>query len=601
MPQEQRKLAAIMVADVAGYSRLTGLDETDTHRRLMALRAEVLEPLIGGHGGRLVSYTGDGSLAEFPSLVRAVECALAIQCATAEREPGAAPDRRMALRIGLHFGDVIASGADIYGDGVNVAVRLEQIAEPGGICFSNRVHDEIVGRIQFDCEYGGKAPLKNIARPVDIWFWPTSNRGGRAPRILPPPDKPSVGVMPFDEFGARSEDDGLADGMAEDLTTALARLNWLFVVSRTSAFALKGLKIDSAEAGRRLGVRYLLEGSIRRAGERVRIHGQLVDARSGVHIWADHFDGQLGNLLDLQDEIVSSIVGAIEPSLLRAEAERARSARPEDMRSHHYYLRAIGLMAAAFTDPAGGALDEARLLLAKAVELDPGYAPALALAGYFEAKAYMFGRIADAESGKKHALDLVERAVRADPDEPFALGAYGFVSANAGGDLDRAASYIDRALNLNANSPLLWNFAGEIRMYIGDHDSAIQCLHRSMRLNPLDQRTVTNASYLAFAHMFSREPEEAVRWAQRAVIIAPNPLSYRILAASLADGGRIDEARTATAKLLKMQPNACLRRSRGANYRRPEDLLLYVKSLCKAGLPEEPTGELAERPPGLFH
>lgn len=251
-------------------------------------------------------------------------------------------------------------------------------------------------------------------------------------------------------------------------------------------------------------------------------------------------------------------------------------------------------MAGALTNPAGGALDEARGLLAKAVELDPGYAPALALAGYFEAKASLFGRHADGEAGERHALDLVERAVRADPLEPLALGAYGFVSANASGDLDRAAAYIERALALNANSPLLWNFAGEVYMYIGEHDRAIECLHRSMRLNPLDQRTITNVAFLAFAHLFGRQPMEAVSWARRAVVLAPNPLSYRILAASLAEAGWIDEARDATIQLLKLQPNSCLRRSRGSNYRRPEDLELYVQALRKAGLPEEPTGELAD-------
>ncbi|WFU85850.1 adenylate/guanylate cyclase domain-containing protein [Rhizobium sp. CC1099] len=407
-----------------------------------------LNPLIRNHGGHVVGYACDGTLAEFPSLVRAAECAFAIQRAAGEREPEAAPDRRLALRIGLHFGDVIATGADIHGDGVNIAARLEQLAEPGGVCFSDRVHDEIIGKIDIDCEYGGEPELKNISRRFGVWFWPTSLRSGRAPRILPPADKPSIGVMPFDVFGAGAEEDGFADGVAEDLTSALSRLNWLFVVSRMSAFALKGVKIDAAEAGRRLGVRYLLEGSVRRANGRVRIAAQLIEASTGAHIWADHFDGRLDDIFELQDEIVSSTVGAIEPSLLRAEAERIRNPRAEDVRAHHHYLRATALMGAAFTNPAGGALDESRELLAQAIELDPGYAPALALAGYFEAKAWLFGRIADGEAGKRHAVDLVERAVRADPQEPLALGAYGFVSANSSGDLDRAVAYIERAPRL---------------------------------------------------------------------------------------------------------------------------------------------------------
>jgi tetratricopeptide (TPR) repeat protein len=262
------------------------------------------------------------------------------------------------------------------------------------------------------------------------------------------------------------------------------------------------------------------------------------------------------------------------------------------MGAFHLYLRAMALMGEAFTNPTGGAIDEARELLTRAVELAPNYAPALALAGYFEAKAGLFGRHADKEAGERHALDLVERAVRADPDEPLALGAYGFVSANTRGDLDKAVAYIDRATTLNSNSPLLWNFAGEVSMYIGEHERAIRCLHRSMRLNPLDQRTITNETYLAFAHFFCHQSDEAVRLAQRAATIAPNPVSYRILAASLAETGRIDEARSAASELVRIQPNSCLQRSRGANYRRREDLDLYVEALRKAGLPEEPTGKL---------
>jgi tetratricopeptide (TPR) repeat protein len=250
------------------------------------------------------------------------------------------------------------------------------------------------------------------------------------------------------------------------------------------------------------------------------------------------------------------------------------------------------MMTDAFTNPEGGALEEACALLAQAIELDPNCAPALALAGYYEAMASLFGRHADTAAGKRHALELAERAVRADPEDAFALGAYGFVCANTLGDLERAAAFSDRALALNKNSPLLWNFAGEVRAYLGEHDRAIECFHRSMRLNPLDPRTISNAAYLALAHLFRRQPVEAVSWAQRAVLVARNPLTYRALAASLAAADRIDEARAAMAELLRLQPSSCLQRSRGSNYKRPEDLQIYVDSLRKAGAPEEPTGKL---------
>jgi TolB-like protein/class 3 adenylate cyclase/Flp pilus assembly protein TadD len=590
----QRRLASILVADVAGYSRLMSLDESGTHRRLMAFRAETLEPLIAEHEGRIVNYTGDGILAEFFSVVRAVECALSVQRAAAKREPDIAVDQRLALRVGLHCGDIIVEGSSIYGDGVNVAARLEQLAEPGGVCMSERVYDEIAGKVEVKCEYGGEPVLKNISHRVPVWFWPTSDRAGGAPRLLAPVDKPSLAVLPFEDLNAAAAGDAFADGIVEDLTTALGRLRWLFVVARTSAYALKGQPVDVHEVGNRLGVRYLLEGSVRRSGQTLRITAQLIHVESGAHLWAERFEGKLEAVFDLQDQIVATTIAALEPHLLSAEGERARRARPEDMNAHQYYLRANQLIGAVSTNPIGGALEEARTLLAKAIELDPIYCPALALAGYFEAQALVFGRHPDLSAGKRHAVDLVERAVRADGTDPFALGFFGFVSATEGGDLDRAVAFVERAVELNPNSSLLWHFAGSVQSYVGAHERAIECLHRSMRLNPLDQRTISNASNLAFAHLFLGQPEEAVRWAERAVLFAKNPPGLRILAASLAAAGRSDEARNVIQNLLEIQPNSCLSRSRTANYRRPEDLELYVESLRRAGLPEEPTGRLAE-------
>jgi TolB-like protein/class 3 adenylate cyclase len=587
----QRRLASILVADVAGYSRLMSLDESRTHRRLMAFRAETLEPLIAEHEGRIVNYTGDGVLAEFFSVVRAVECALSIQRTAAKREPEIAVDQRLALRIGLHCGDIIVEGSSIYGDGVNVAARLEQLAEPGGVCLSERVYDEIAGRVELKCEYGGEPVLKNIGHRVPVWFWPTSDRAGGAPRLLAPVDKPSLAVLPFEDLNPAG--DAFADGVVEDLTTALGRLRWLFVVARTSAYALKGQLVDVHEVGNRLGVRYLLEGSVRRSGQTLRITAQLIHVASGAHLWAERFEGKLDAIFDLQDEIVATTIAALEPHLLSAEGERARRARPEDMSAHQYYLRANEHMGAVLTNPTGGALEEARTLLARAIEIDATYCPALALAGYFEAKALIFGRHPDLAAGKRHAIDLVERAVRSDSTDPFALGFFGFVCANEGGDLDRAVAFVERAVELNPNSPLLWNLAGDVQSYAGAHERAIECFHRSMRLNPLDQRTISNAANLAFAHLFLRQPDEAVRWAERAVLFAKNAPGLRILAASLAAAGRSDEARNVIMKLLEIQPNSCLSRSRTANYRRPEDLELYVESLRRAGLPEESTGRLA--------
>lgn len=582
---ENRKHAVIMFADVAGYSRLVGLDETGTYARLKALRLGILEPLIRAYGGRIIQLTGDGVFVEIVNALDAAECAIAIQRSIGEQNIDLPESDRLMMRIGLHAGDVLLDEDNVFGDTVNIAARLEKVAEPGGICLSAEIYEEIVSSIGEVFEDGGTPPLKNIIRPVRVWLWPPSGRRGPwSP--LPLPDKPSIAVLPFANFTGKPEDEWLADGIVEDLTTALGRLDWLFVVARTSAFAFKGQSPDVREAARRLGVRYVLEGSVRRAGSQVRVTGQLIDASTGSHLWAGRFDGNPRDAFDLQDQITESVAAAIEPELLNAEIAKARFVRPEDMAAHDYYLRALGLMTAAFADVRDSRFDEARALLKEAIGRDPNYAPALALAAHFEVMAGLFGRDSDSHDDP---LELAERAFRADRNDPVVLAHYAFVLAtikSGTADLERATAIADRAIALNQNSPFIWSFSGEIRMYLGDHETAIDHLHRSMRLNPLDNRTIWNSTFLSFAHFFMRRPAEALKWAERAALTNHNPVTLRALAIARVESGQVAAARTAIETLLELQPNSCLSRSSKASYNRPQDLDYYIEALRKAGLPE---------------
>jgi TolB-like protein/class 3 adenylate cyclase len=344
---EQRRLAAIVSADVAGYSRLMGRDESGTLAALKAVRQEVVDPTIAMHGGRIVKTTGDGLLLEFPSVVNAVRCVVEVQTAMADRTAEIAEDRRIAFRIGINLGDIIVEGDDIFGDGVNVAARLQEIALPGGICISNRVHDDVRDRLDTAFDDGGTQTLKNIARPVQVWRWhpgtAVSPPPATANSALPLPDKPSIAVLPFQNMSGDPEQEYFADGVVEDIITALSRFKALFVIARNSSFTYKGRSPDIRQVGRELGVRYVLEGSVRRAGGRVRVTGQLIEAESGTHIWADRFEGAIEDVFDLQDEVATSVVGAIAPQLERAEEKRARQKPTEQLRSYDLYLKGMAL------------------------------------------------------------------------------------------------------------------------------------------------------------------------------------------------------------------------------------------------------------------
>jgi adenylate cyclase len=437
-----RRLAAILAADVAGFSRLMEADEEGTLMRLRIIRAELFDPAIAAHQGRLVKTTGDGLLVEFGSVVDALRCATQVQADMAERNVTSSANQRIEFRIGINVGDIVVEDGDIFGDGVNVAARLEGLAEPSGICVSARVQEDAAGKLDLVFEDIGEQQLKNIARPVRAYRVaaptaptppsPASGRGlGRGE--LPLPDKPSIAVLPFTNMSGDPEQEYFVDGMVEEITTAIARLPWLFVIARNSAFTYKGKPVDVKRVAQELGVRYVLEGSVRRAGNRVRITGQLIDATTGAHIWADRFDGALDDIFELQDQIASSVVGAIEPKLRQSEIERANRKPTESLDAYDLYLRAL----AECGKPAREGWDAAIGLLRQALRLDPSYAPAAGLIGNVRREQSVAGvQLSHEEIAE--ALHLARHALAVGRDDPDALRMAGCTLAVLGGELAAA-------------------------------------------------------------------------------------------------------------------------------------------------------------------
>jgi len=429
----ERRLAAILAADVAGYSRLMERDETGTLARLRTLRRDLIDPKIAEHKGRIVKTTGDGILIEFPSVVEAVACAVAVQQGMAARNDTTTEDERIQFRVGINSGDVIVEDGDIHGDGVNIAARLEGIAEPGGICVSGIVHDQVQGRLECTFEDIGEQSLKNIARSVRVYrVGPKSpladlppaaeeGRAAAASPTLPLPDKPSIAVLPFQNMSGDPEQEYFADGMVEEIITALSRIRWLFVIARNSTFTYKGQTIDVKRVGRELGVRYVLEGSVRKGGGRVRITAQLIDAQTGAHLWADRFDGSLEDVFDLQDKVAVSVAGVIEPTLRQAEIDRARRKRPENLDAYDFYLRALPFAYTSMPDEAEKALG----FLERAIKLEPDLAVGHAMIAWSHEQRYLRGGLLEEE--KIAALRHARLAIAAGSDDATALAIAGLV------------------------------------------------------------------------------------------------------------------------------------------------------------------------------
>jgi len=540
-----RRLAAILAADVAGYSRLIEADEEGMLGRLKALRANIIDPKIAGHKGRIVKTTGDGMLVEFASVVDAVRCASELQVAMAESNAPLPQDHRIEFRIGIHQGDIVVEDGDIFGDGVNIAARLEGLAEPGGICVSARVREDATGRLDLAFEDIGEQSLKNITRPVRVF------RVAMGRKLVPEPplalpDKPSIVVLPFANLSGDPEQEYFADGMVEEIITALSRIRWLFVIARNSSFTYKGQSVDVRQVGRELGVRYILEGSVRKGGNRVRITAQLIDAASGAHLWADRFDGSLERVFELQDQVAVSVAGIIEPTLQAAEIRRVAERPTNDLTAHDFYLRALPHASFFFAkDRNAQALD----LLGRAIERDPGYGPALAAAAWCHAQLDVNGWADDREANRLKGIDLARRALQVAPDDPEVVGPAAFVLGWYGQDIDAAVGLIDRCLDLNPSSARSWYWSAVLRLFVGTPDLAIEHFETSMRLSPRD-RFGAPLSGIGGALLFSRRFEEAAAKLRASLEQHPTfALTYRFLAACYAHMGRLQEAREVVDRL----------------------------------------------------
>ena len=444
---QTRRLAAILAADVAGYSRLIGADEGGTLQALKAIRAELIDPTIVAHNGRLVKTTGDGLLVEFSSVVDALHCATEVQAGMAERNAAVPTEKRIEFRIGINVGDIVVENGDIFGDGVNVAARLEGLAEAGGICVSARVQEDAAGKLDLAFEDLGDQALKNIARPVRAFKVATGAVSATAVEtpVLPLPDKPSIAVLPFANMSGDPEQEYFADGMVEEIITALSRIRWLFVIARNSSFTYKGQAIDVKQVGRELGVRYVLEGSVRKAGNRVRITAQLIDAQSGTNLWADRFDGSLEDVFDLQDRVAISVAGVIEPALQAAEMRRSAARPTTDLSTYDFYLRAL----ATYFPITRERIFEALVLLEQAIAIDRHYGPALSLAAICHLQLTTNGWVEEAETVRRKAIDLARQALQAGENDPGILVNAAFVLARFDEDIDAATGLVDRALALN--------------------------------------------------------------------------------------------------------------------------------------------------------
>ena len=474
-----RKIAAILVADVVGYSRLAGADEDRTLARLRGLRSDLIDPAIDAHHGRIVKRTGDGIVIEFRSVVDAVRCAIEVQNGLIERNAGVAAERRIEFRVGIHLGDVVEeSDGDLMGDVVNIAARLEGIAKPGAICLSEQAYWQVKGRVDLAVTDLGQTRLKNIAEPVRVYAVQI-DAGPQlaltpAPRLALP-DKPSIAVLPFQNMSGDPEQDYFADGMVEDIVTGLSRIRWLFVIARNSSFVYKGRAVDVRQAGRELGVRYLVEGGVRKSGSRLRVTAQLVEAETGAHLWAQKFDGELKDIFEFQDQITESVVGVVEPSVRRSEIARSRRKRPESLDAYDLYLRALPYTAAISVADAPVATG----LLRDALKLDPNLAAAHAYLAWCHQIVFAHGgfREADRIAGLEHAWAAVANEV----DDATALAVGAMVVSLLGKNADAALTAIERALSFNL--PLLRRFTSGLSY---TRAVAIQFEERSMRIERYD-------------------------------------------------------------------------------------------------------------------
>ena len=582
----QRRLAAILAADVVGYSRMMEADEAGTLARLKTLRSELFDPKTEQFGGRIFKNTGDGALAEFGSAVDAVQCAVEIQRRLARRNSKEPENRRIILRIGINLGDVIVEGEDIYGDGVNVAARLEGLAEPGMVYVSGSVFDQVVGKLDAAFDDLGERKVKNISKPVRVY----RARGetgeeatyGGVSAVASLPDKPSIAVLPFNNLSGDPDQEYFADGMTEDIITALSRFRSLFVIARNSTFAYKGKSPDVREVARDLGVRYVLEGSVRRSGERIRITGQLIDAETGNHLWAERYDRELEDIFAVQDEVTEAIVAAIAPEI--GDVERERSQRKDSSNLDAWNLSQRALVPYYLSTEEG--LRSAIEQFDRVNEIDPTFAPAFAMAANARVRYVMHFMPDNHSELLNQAREKAHKGITLDSRDPTCLWVDGRVLSTLG-QHDVAISKIEEAIALNPNDAMSHHYLGLVLCRAGRPKEAIPHIDHAMRLSPRDIWLTGFLGFRAFVLFDLERYEEAFEGARRASL-SPNPraMTFALLTAVLTKLGRPEEARAALGDLLAHTPGVSCAKFRENPWGGPEVTERFVNALGEAGLPE---------------
>lgn len=578
-PRVERRLAAILAVDVAGYSRLMGVDEEGTLAALKVCRRELLDPQIAEHNGRMVKTTGDGALVEFASAVDAVRCAMGIQRAMAERNTTILEDRRIEFRIGINVGDIIIDEGDIYGDGVNIAARVEAVASPGAICLSDNAYQQIKGKLAVDIRDMGEKVLKNIAQPVRIYEVRLIEEVASVAPTLP--DRPSIAVLPFTNMSGDPEQEYFSDGITEDIITALSRLRWFFVIARNSTFVYKGKAVDVKQIGREFGVRYVLEGSIRKSGQRVRITAQLLDATNGTHIWADRYDREITDIFALQDEITNSVTSAIEPKLLAAEGVRAEIRSVEDLDAWDMVARALS----HYWKLTASGNDTAIAILREAVRRHPNYAPAHSMLAFALLVSGHMGWVASKDD-REAATRLAHHARELDDNDPWAYLALGYLAFTAR-QTDEAARLFRAALELNPNFAAAHGYVAWALAFDGRSDESIAHANQAIRMSPRDPLNCFFYSSLAAAHYFAKRYDQALVAIRQALAQRPNiMLAHRMLCASLAQSGHIDEAKAAMHTLLQLQPGLTVAWIKESVPYTDKVMPHFLEGMRKAGIPE---------------
>jgi TolB-like protein/class 3 adenylate cyclase len=565
-PRIERRLAAILAADVVGYSRLMGVDDVATLQALKAHRREVVDPAITAHNGRIVKTTGDGMLVEFGSVVDAVTCAMSVQMSMADRNSTSIDPSnsnsipRIVFRIGINIGDIIIDNDDIFGDGVNVAARVEAECEPGCVYLSANAFEQMRSKTPFAFDDMGERHLKNIDRPVRVYSArigelkatsPSNEQPTDTGKPLPLPDKPSIAVLPFQNMSGDPEQEYFADGMVEDIITALSRFKSLFVIARNSSFTYKGNAVDIKQVGRELGVRYVLEGSVRKAGGRVRITGQLIEAATDRHVWADKFDGALEDIFDLQDQVTMSVVGLIAPKLEQAEIERAKHKPTDRLDSYDFYLRGTELVTNRTLAP----LPEALEFFKKAFERDPDYAAAYAMAAWTILLQQSISGVPVTTEMRADAIRLAELGSRKGTDDAFVLARSGHVLTYLGHEYDRGASMVEQAVALNPNLAIAWHSRGWVSLMCCEHERAIESFERMIRLSPLDPLRVRAWGGSSFALFALGRYEDGFVSAKKAIQFITDAQSMGAYIVNAVRAGHTVEAREAVARLLKSHPD----------------------------------------------